>query len=194
MEFVDSALLELDAEKLQRACFKNKVRIDGRGFLQHRRVTVQPSYLKAPHIVGSALVQIGGTMCVAGVNIMVGVPSPEAPSCGDVVTLVALMAPGGGVALGTGGSSFGTSVSSAIGDPHRGMVEGASAQAEEAVAHAVRGLLDLGQLSILRGRFAYRLCVDVTCLCDEGGLDEAAVLAAVSPRMAYGVWRMINCV
>mmetsp|Transcript_28605 Transcript_28605/g.63449 ORF Transcript_28605/g.63449 Transcript_28605/m.63449 type:complete len:186 (-) Transcript_28605:969-1526(-) len=179
MEFVDAALLELDAEKLQRACFKNKVRMDGRGFLQHRRVTVQPSYIKAPRIVGSALVQIGGTMCVAGVNIMVGEPSQENPCCGDVVTTVALMAPGGGVALGAGGGSS-SGASSAIGDVHRGVTEAAAAQAEEAVAHAVRGLLDLGQLSILRGKFAYRLCVDVTCLCNEGGLDEAAVLAAVS--------------
>lgn len=83
-EFCDNLLAKLNPLTELRVHVKNEIRLDGRAPRDHRKVIVQKSYITSPGTYGSALVKIGKTSAVCGINLMVGTPSMQAPTSGDI--------------------------------------------------------------------------------------------------------------
>lgn len=71
-------------------CLQSDVRLDGRNFSDYRVSSIKRNVLKTQinlsgqRIYGSAQVQIGGTIVIAGVLLMVGLPSLQHPGSGDI--------------------------------------------------------------------------------------------------------------
>jgi len=82
MEF--QTLQIIDVTEQLRAFVKNRIRLDGREFNTSRNVSVATSYVQGPNVYGSSFVKIGDTVVVCGINLLVGVPSIEEPSHGDI--------------------------------------------------------------------------------------------------------------
>jgi exosome complex RNA-binding protein Rrp42 (RNase PH superfamily) len=72
-----------EAEQI-RTFAKNSVRIDGRSFADHRKVSCKTSIVRAEEVIGSAQVQIGGTVVICGINLKVGTPTADAPDTGEI--------------------------------------------------------------------------------------------------------------
>lgn len=86
MQSPDDLICSIDAVQQLRVFIQNKVRLDGRTLSESRSVLVKQSYLNTPStgIFGSSHVNIGGTVVVCALNVMVGVPAVYTPSAGDV--------------------------------------------------------------------------------------------------------------
>lgn len=80
----------LDETKQIHTFVKNGVRIDGRSFVDHRKVSCRVSTVHADGVVGSAQVQIGGTVVSCGINLKVGTPTADSPDAGEIGELTAL--------------------------------------------------------------------------------------------------------
>lgn len=173
------ALRILDPKAHLRAFIESSVRRDGRSFDQHRRVNLTPgpfnSFRRAGEAesssgsscgacCGSSIVEVGETRVACAVSLMVGTPSPSLPDCGDLEITVGL-----------------GPVCSASRYEQRGKSSDAYKLESDLLAVMNDGdVIDLAQLCIERERFAYRLCVAVTCLSDAGGLFDAALLSVVT--------------
>lgn len=79
-----STLQNINAAEQLKVFVQNRIRLDGREFTSHRNVSVTKSYIKAKNVYGSSFVKIGETVVVCGINLLVGVPSIDAPSHGDI--------------------------------------------------------------------------------------------------------------
>lgn len=166
-------LLKLDLELLCTSHIKNKVRLDGRDLLTYRPIKVVPSYLKRnstskycssnSYIYGSSYVSIGNTIVICGINLMIGTPSLLKPSSGDIISEISLFP---GCTLNT------------------------EQKSKNDLAYELENLLndilmssqviDLEQLCIITGSHAYRLCLKITCLSNDGNLKDAVLLAVFS--------------
>lgn len=82
----DPVICLLDSVQQVKVFTKNGVRLDGRGFAEHRTLNSKQSFLSsgAQGVVGSSHVQVGSTAVACGVTLMVGVPSVAQPDAGDV--------------------------------------------------------------------------------------------------------------
>jgi exosome complex RNA-binding protein Rrp42 (RNase PH superfamily) len=67
-----------------RSFCKNSIRPDGRKFSDYRQFSVRTKSVKATNVYGSSQVQIGKTIVTCGVNLMIGIPSMNEPSKGDI--------------------------------------------------------------------------------------------------------------
>ena len=67
-----------------RAYLQNQVRLDGRGLVDHRKTLIRKSQFEFGDVVGSSRVQVGGTIIICGINLLVGTPCLAHPSSGDV--------------------------------------------------------------------------------------------------------------
>ena len=66
------------------AFLKNGVRPDGRNLRHSRRFTMSHNVVEGKHIIGSAQCVLGGTMVIAALTLMVGMPNVHKPKQGDV--------------------------------------------------------------------------------------------------------------
>lgn len=73
----------IDTQYILRKAQEN-VRIDGRGYDEFRKISIQPNPLKKPE--GSAIVKIGATQVAAGVKMDVCEPFPDKPDEGILIT------------------------------------------------------------------------------------------------------------
>lgn len=114
--------------------------------------------------VGSSLVQWGDTKVACGVNIMIGTPSPMLPDHGDIEFNVCLWP-----------------ISSPKYEQRRSKTDTAYL-IESQLASLVNesDMINTRQLCIEAGKSAFRLCVSVVFLSDQGSLTDAAILAVVS--------------
>lgn len=86
---MDPIVCSLDEVALLSAFTKNRVRVDGRGFDDSKRVVCKLSPVSgAPNLIGSSQVQVGGTIVVCGITLMIGTPSTTRPASGDIGELL----------------------------------------------------------------------------------------------------------
>lgn len=136
---------------------KRGVRLDGREILQSRPIKCQNNYIpKHP----SAFVSIGDTSIICAVKFLIGTPGILATDCGDIL--------------------FDVTIAGPKSDSSRGKSP-LELQIETTLHTIVEqcSLLDLRQLCIVEHKAAFRLCVYVTCLRDDGNVMDAACLGAI---------------
>ena len=63
---------------------KNGIRVDGRGFLDHRHTAVGAGNFSTSSTYGSSLVHIGETKVACSISVLIGTPSQQHPGSGDV--------------------------------------------------------------------------------------------------------------
>jgi exosome complex RNA-binding protein Rrp42 (RNase PH superfamily) len=84
MQSVDPVICLLDSVQQLRVYTKNGIRLDGRGFNEHRSLQCKQTFLTSTQgVIGSSNVQLGSTIVVCGITLMVGVPAVASPNCGD---------------------------------------------------------------------------------------------------------------
>jgi exosome complex component RRP42 len=145
---------------LIRALQKN-IRFDGRKNLEYRPITVQ--YGVSASAEGSAIVKIGGTEVMAGVKLETGKPYPDTPNQGNLMVNAEL--------LPLSNPAFET------GPPGEQATELA-----RVVDRAIRESksIDVHKLVISPGEKVWSVSIDICTINDEGGLQDAACLAALA--------------
>ncbi len=150
---------ELKAHLL-RALAKN-VRYDGRKALEYRPITVE--YNISESAEGSARVRIGGTEVLAGVKMETNTPYPDTPDQGNLMVNAELMA-----------------LSNPAFEP--GPPGEQATELARVVDRAVRESksIDIHKLVIKPGEKVWGVNIDICTINDEGGLQDAACLAALA--------------
>lgn len=145
---------------LLRALGKN-VRFDGRKALEYRPITVQ--YGISASAEGSAIVRVGGTEVMAGVKLETGKPYPDTPNQGNLMVNAEL--------LPLSNPQFES------GPPGEQATELA-----RVVDRAIRESksIDVHKLVITPGEKVWSVSIDICTINDEGGLQDAACLAALA--------------
>jgi len=149
------------AEGYIKKLFDSNTRIDERGFLDFRPVKIETGVIRTAE--GSARVQIGNTVAVAGIKMDVKEPYPDTPNEGNLmvdVELVPIASP-----MFESGPPSETAVEIArVVD--RGIRESKS--------------IDMEKLCIKEGEKVWAVSIDVHILNHDGNLIDAASLAAIA--------------
>ncbi len=145
---------------LTRALSKN-VRYDGRKALEYRPITVEYGISKSAE--GSARVKIGGTEVMAGVKLETTEPYPDTPDQGNLMVNAELYPM--------------SSPDYEAGPPGE--------KATELARVVDRGIreskcIDVKKLVIKAGELVWGVNIDICSINDEGGLQDAAALAALA--------------
>ena len=150
-------------------------RIDGRGFLDYREISVERDIVNKAE--GSALVKIGDTSVLVGVKLELGEPFFDAPNMGIIMTNAELRP--------------GASPDFEPGPPNENSVELA-----RVVDRGIRGseTIDLEKLCIEEGEKVWMTFIDIHALDNDGNLIDAAALGAIVsllnariPNERYGI-------
>jgi exosome complex component RRP42 len=137
------------------------VRFDGRKPLEYRPITVE--YNVSASAEGSAIVRVGGTVVMAGVKLETGTPYPDTPDQGNLMVNAEL--------LPLSNPAFES------GPPGEQATELA-----RVVDRAIREskAIDVKKLVIVPGEKVWGVNIDICTINDEGGLQDAACLAALA--------------
>lgn len=150
-------------------------RIDGRGFHDYREISVERDIVNKAE--GSALVKIGDTAVLVGVKLEPGVPFPDTPDRGILMTNAELRP--------------GASPDFEIGPPNEDSIELA-----RIVDRGIREseTIDLEKLCIEEGEKVWMIFIDIHALDNDGNLIDAAALGAIAslsniriPNERYGL-------
>jgi exosome complex component RRP42 len=150
-------------------------RIDGRGFLDYREISVERDIITKAE--GSALVKMGDTSVLVGVKLEPGEPFSDAPNKGIIMTNAELRP--------------GASPDFEPGPPNENSVELA-----RVVDRGIRGseAIDLEKLCIEAGEKVWMTFIDIHALDNDGNLIDAAALGAIVsllnariPNEQYGI-------
>ena len=139
---------------------KQGKRLDGRGFLEMRKLTVIPGVISKAE--GSALVMLGNTKVLAGVKLSLGKPFPDTPNEG-VLVVNAELYPVGSPFWELGPSPWATELARVVDRILRS-------------SHAIA----LDQLVIQPGELCWVVNIDIYPLDDDGNLIDASLYAAVA--------------
>lgn len=151
----------MQAEGYVKKIFESNSRLDGRGFLDFRPVKIETGVIKTAE--GSARIQIGQTVVIAGVKMDVKEPYPDTPNEGNLMVdaeFVPIASP-----------TF------EPGPPGEGVIE---------VARVVdRGIresksIDMEKLCMKEGEKVWAVSIDIHVLNHDGNLIDAASLAAIA--------------
>lgn len=154
---------------------KSGKRIDGRGFLEYREISVERDLINKAE--GSALVKFGDTSVLVGVKLEPGEPFSDAPNKGIIMTNAELRP--------------GASPDFEPGPPNETSVELA-----RMVDRGIRGseAIDLEKLCIAEGEKVWMTFIDIHALDNDGNLVDAAALGAIVsllhariPNEQYGI-------
>tara|TARA_B100001564_G_C20606525_1_gene655420 strand:+ start:182 stop:958 length:777 start_codon:yes stop_codon:yes gene_type:complete len=140
---------------------ENDERLDGRSRFEGREVTVETGVLS--NAEGSARVQMGDTIVLAGVKFQIMTPYPDRPTSGGFMTS-AEVRPVSGVHWEAGPPSPEAIELGRVVD--RGIRES--------------GCMDMEDLCILPGEKAWQVILDVFALSDDGNLFDAFATAAMA--------------
>lgn len=145
---------------LQNSLFKN-VRIDGRGLLDFRDVTIESGVSSTAE--GSARVKIGETEVIAGVKMEVATPYPDRPEDGSIMVNAEFLP-------------------MASPDFEPGPPGIAAIELSRVVDRGIResGAIDLKKLLIKKGEKCWMLIIDVCMINNDGNLLDASALAAIA--------------
>ena len=155
-------------EHLRRArlaeLFAKGTRLDGRGFLDYRSITIETNPIEKAN--ASAKVTIGNTQVIAGIKVDLATPFPDTPDHGLLIVNVELLP-----------------LSSHYAEP--GPPSEYAIELARVVDRGVREskMIDLAQLAIVKGKKVYGVFADVSVLDDDGNLLDTiayAVGAAVA--------------
>lgn len=140
------------------------VRIDGRGLNDYRKLSISVGVVKTAD--GSSLVALGNTKVIAGVKVDVGKPFEDTPDEGGLIVNLEI-AP------------------TASPDVEPGPPDESAIEIARVVDRAIRhsGFLDFKSLSIVTGKHAWFLWVDIYVLNHDGNLVDASTIAAVTAMM-----------
>jgi len=140
---------------------KEGKRFDGRALLDFRPVTLKIGVSKKAE--GSAEVTMGKTKVLAGVKLAIGMPYPNSEDEGTMITTVELLP------LASGRFQSGPPSIEAV-------------ELARIVDRGIResGMLDFKKLCITEGEEVWTVMIDIYPLNDDGGLIDAAALAAVA--------------
>ena len=164
MESSSLALKQLDPRSFENEFIKNGIRSDGRCFTDLRRVVVGAGNTlrtSQSSSCGESLVYIGATVVACTISVLVGTPCSQHPDAGDLDIDVSLWP-----------------ICSLKYEQRSGKPE--EAYLLESILHDVfvsGDVMDLTQLGIEKGRYAYRLHIRLVCISDDGNLIDAAILA-----------------
>lgn len=136
-------------------------RTGDRGFLEYRDINIETNVIEKAF--GSAKVELGDTVVVAGVNFEIGTPFPDTPNKGILIVE--------GEVLPT--ASFGAEA----GPPNEYEIE-----LSRVVDRGIREseMLPLEDYVLIEGETVYKVFVDFNIINDDGNLIDAANLAAVA--------------
>ncbi len=139
-------------------------REDGRAFDQYREISIDTNVIDKAE--GSARVKLGDTHVVVGVKIQPGVPFPDTPDLGVIITNLELI-------------PLASPVFEA-GPPREDAIELA-----RVVDRGVResGAVDLSKLCITPGEKVWMVFIDVHVLDDGGNIMDASSLGAIAALM-----------
>jgi len=154
-------LSELLMIKHVQKLFKEGRRVGNRGFLEYRDIKIEINVVDKAF--GSAKVELGDTVVVAGVNFEIGTPFPDTPDKGILIVE--------GEVLPT--ASFGAEA----GPPSEYEIE-----LSRVVDRGIREseMLPLDEYVIKPGESVLKVFIDFNIINDDGNLIDAANLAAVS--------------
>ena len=143
------------------ALLESGKRIDGRAVGDYRAVKVSTDIIERAE--GSALVEIGNTMVIAGVKMALGTPYPDTPDKGALIVnaeLIPIASP-----------TF------EPGPPGEDDIE-----ISRVVDRGIRSseMIDLSKLAVIEGRRVWIVYVDIYALNHDGNLIDACMLAAVA--------------
>ncbi|MFB6470676.1 MAG: exosome complex protein Rrp42 [Vulcanisaeta sp. AZ3] len=140
------------------------VRIDGRGLNDYRKLSISVGVVKTAD--GSSLVALGNTKVIAGVKVDVGKPFEDTPDEGGLIVNLEI-AP------------------TASPDVEPGPPDESAIEIARVVDRAIRhsGFLDFKSLSIVTGKHAWFLWVDIYVLNHDGNLVDASTIAAITAMM-----------
>ncbi|ADN50225.1 exosome complex protein Rrp42 [Vulcanisaeta distributa] len=140
------------------------VRIDNRGLNDYRELSIRVNVVKTAD--GSSLVSLGNTKVMAGVKVEVGKPFEDTPDEGALIVNLEI-APTASPDIEPG-------------PPDENAIEIARV-VDRAIRHS--GFLDFKSLSIVTGKHAWFLWVDIYVLNHDGNLVDASTIAAVAALM-----------
>ncbi|PLC68899.1 exonuclease [Vulcanisaeta sp. EB80] len=152
-------------QEIMKKMVEQGVRIDGRGLGSYRELSINVNVVKTAD--GSSIVSLGNTKVIAGVKVEVGKPFEDTPDEGALIVNLEI-AP------------------TASPDVEPGPPDENSIEIARIVDRAIRhsGFLDFKSLSIVTGKHAWFLWVDIYVLNHDGNLVDAATIAAVAALMS----------
>lgn len=136
-------------------------RADGRAFDETREIKIKTGIIEKAE--GSAHVEIGDTKVIAGVKISPGMPFPDTPDVGVIITsleLIPLASP-----------EFES------GPPRENAVELARVT-DRGIRES--GAIDLKKLCIIEGEKVWMVFIDIHVLDDGGNIMDAAALGSIA--------------
>ncbi len=151
-------------QDVMRKMIEQGVRIDNRGLNDYRTLDIRVNVVRTAD--GSSLVSLGNTKVMAGVKVEVGKPFEDTPDEGALIVNLEI-APT-------------ASPDVEPGPPDENAIEIARV-VDRAIRHS--GFLDFKSLSIVTGKHAWFLWVDIYVLNHDGNLVDASTIAAVTALM-----------
>jgi exosome complex component RRP42 len=136
-------------------------RLDGRRFDEIRDISIETDIIDKAE--GSARVEIGDTKIIAGIKIMPGVPFPDTPDKGVIITTLEL--------IPLASPEFES------GPPREDAIE-----LSRVVDRGIResGAIDLSKLCITKGEKVWMVFIDIHVLDDGGNIMDAASLGSIA--------------
>ncbi len=151
-------------QEVMKKMIEQGVRIDNRGLNDYRALSIRVGVVRTAD--GSSLVSLGNTKVMAGVKVEVGKPFEDTPDEGALIVNLEI-APT-------------ASPDVEPGPPDENAIEVARV-VDRAIRHS--GFLDFKSLSIVTGKHAWFLWVDVYVLNHDGNLVDASTITAVAALM-----------
>ncbi|WP_054857010.1 exosome complex protein Rrp42 [Vulcanisaeta sp. JCM 16159] len=151
-------------QDVMRKMIEQGVRIDNRGLNDYRALSIRVGVVKTAD--GSSLVSLGNTKVMAGVKVEIGKPFEDTPDEGALIVNLEI-APTASPDIEPG-------------PPDENAIEIARV-VDRAIRHS--GFLDFKSLSIVTGKHAWFLWVDIYVLNHDGNLVDASTIAAVTALM-----------
>ncbi len=136
-------------------------RLDGRGLLDRREMTVTPNVIEKAE--GSAKVTLGNTEVIAGVKVNLGTPFPDTPDKGLLVVSAEVLP-----------------LASPYAEP--GPPDENTIELARVTDRGVResGMIDVSKLVLVPGKSVYAVFVDVSILNVDGNLFDAVSAATIA--------------
>jgi exosome complex component RRP42 len=141
------------------------VRLDGRGLLEHRPISVETGVIEKAN--GSAKVRIGNTEVIAGVKVQTGSPFEDTPDQGLLIVTAEVLPL--------------ASAYAEPGPPNEEAIELARV-ADRGIRES--GVVNLKELCLIPGKNVLAVFIDVSVLNVDGNLFDAVSYAAVSALLS----------
>ncbi|MEM0056985.1 MAG: exosome complex protein Rrp42 [Candidatus Geothermarchaeota archaeon] len=140
---------------------KSNKRVDGRGLLEYRDIRIETNVIK--RAFGSAKVELGKTVVLAGISFEVGTPFRDSPAEGVLIV-------------------EGEFLPIASLEVEVGPFDEVGIEVSRYVDRSLRksGMIDLKKLTIVPGELVLKMYIDFNVINDDGNVIDASILAAIT--------------